>query len=104
MITRLRIRPISALLCASLCLGTAAFAQDAAKPAKKAATSSSGEDQYPDLVEIDPFGGISVYGQVNAGLTPHGHHRHWAAPQPKNRAQSGHGWCDVRHWSRLKRA
>jgi outer membrane protein OmpA-like peptidoglycan-associated protein len=71
MITRLSSKPISALLCASLCLATAAFAQDAPKPAAKAATSSSGEDQYPDLVEIDPFGGISLYGQVNQGLATH---------------------------------
>jgi outer membrane protein OmpA-like peptidoglycan-associated protein len=71
MITRLKIRPISAFLCASLCLTTAAFAQDATNAAKKVATSSSGEDQYPDLVEIDPFGGISLYGQVNQGLTTH---------------------------------
>jgi outer membrane protein OmpA-like peptidoglycan-associated protein len=71
MIARLKMRPISALLCASLCLGTAALAQDATNAPKKVATSSSGEDQYPDLVEIDPFGGISIYGQVNQGLTTH---------------------------------
>jgi outer membrane protein OmpA-like peptidoglycan-associated protein len=70
MTTRLNIKPISALLCASLCFSISAFAQDATKAAK-AATSSSGEDQYPDLVEIDPFGGISIYGQVNQGLTTH---------------------------------
>ncbi|HMF74512.1 MAG TPA: PKD domain-containing protein [Bryobacteraceae bacterium] len=70
MITRLSLRPISALLCASLCICTAAFAQDANNATKKVA-SSSGEDQYPDLVEIDPFGGISMYGQVNRGLTTH---------------------------------
>lgn len=70
MITRLNIRPIAALLCASLCISTAAFAQDATNAAKKTAKpSSGGEDQYPDLVEIDPFGGISLYGQVNNGLT-----------------------------------
>jgi outer membrane protein OmpA-like peptidoglycan-associated protein len=72
MITRLSIRPISMLLCATLCLATAAFAQDATSDStKKVAKMSSGEDQYPDLVEIDPFGGISIYGQVNRGLTPH---------------------------------
>ncbi len=73
MITRLKTRPISAFLCASLCMGVTALAQDTTKAATKkaASTSSSGEDQYPDLVEIDPFGGISIYGQVNQGLTPH---------------------------------
>jgi len=29
----------------------------------------AGGDEYPDLVEIDPFGGISLYGQLNRGLT-----------------------------------
>ena len=72
MITRLKVKPISsALLCASLCLGTAAFAQDATNSSTKtnsAMKAGGGEDQYPDLVEIDPFGGISIYGQINRGL------------------------------------
>ncbi|HEY3940580.1 MAG TPA: PKD domain-containing protein [Bryobacteraceae bacterium] len=73
MITRLISKPAgSAFLCAALCLGTAAFAQDANKSNTKTASSmSKGEDQYPDLVEVDPFGGISLYGQVNRGLTTH---------------------------------
>jgi outer membrane protein OmpA-like peptidoglycan-associated protein len=29
---------------------------------------ANGEDEYPDLWELDPFGGIQVYGQVNRGL------------------------------------
>ena len=67
---RLKPRPLSsALLCAALSLGTA-FAQ-ATTNAANTKTSSGGEDQYPDLVEIDPFGGISTYGQVNRGLTLH---------------------------------
>src|SRR4051794_18281996 len=75
MITRLKLKPIgSAILGTALCFSTAAFAQDAntTNPAQKAANvsnGSSGQDQYPDLVEIDPFGGISIYGQVNRGLT-----------------------------------
>src|SRR5256885_16435228 len=75
MIIRLKVKPIgSAILGAALCLSTAAFSQDAntANPAKKAANAlrgASGEDQYPDLVEIDPFGGVSIYGQVNRGLS-----------------------------------
>ena len=63
--TRLKLRPISsALLCAALCFGSSAFAQNASKTK----TSSSTEDQYPDLVELDPFGGVSIFGQVNRGL------------------------------------
>jgi outer membrane protein OmpA-like peptidoglycan-associated protein len=75
MITRLNSKPIgSAILGVALCIGTAAFAQDSntPNPAQKAANvshGSSGQDQYPDLVEIDPFGGISIYGQVNRGLS-----------------------------------
>ena len=53
----------SAILCGALCLSTTAFAQN---PAPAAAVSS--EDQYPDKVELDPFGGISIYGEVVAGL------------------------------------
>ncbi len=71
MITRLKVKPIScALVCASLCFVTAAFAQDANTSNKTttAPKTADGEDQYPDLVEIDPFGGISIYGQVNRGL------------------------------------
>ena len=63
MITRLNSRPISALLCASLCLATAAFAQNAPKPAAKAATSSSGEDQYPDLVKLIPLAVLVFMGK-----------------------------------------
>ena len=68
MITRLKARPISsALLCMALCSSTAVFAQDA-NAAKPAAKMTGGLDQYPDKWEIDPFGGISVYQQVNRGL------------------------------------
>lgn len=67
--TRLRIRPLkSAILCGALAVSSVAFAQDATK---KTAATSGGEDQYPDLVEIDPFGGVSTWGQVNQGLTTH---------------------------------
>ena len=73
MITRLSKPVRSVLLCTALCFSTAAFAQDTStntppKPAKMAAT---GGDEHPDLVEIDPFGGISLYGQLNRGLTMH---------------------------------
>ncbi len=66
--TRLKSRPLnSAILCATLCFGTLAYGQ-AANNAPKNAKTSSGEDQYPDLVELDPFGGISIYGAVMRGL------------------------------------
>ncbi len=62
----------SAILCASLCFSTAAFAQDTnTSPAKAAKATAMGGDESPDLIEIDPFGGISLYGQVNRGLTMH---------------------------------
>ena len=68
MITRLVSRPISSLvLCATLCAGTAVFAQDA-NTTKTTVKMADGQDQYPDLWEIDPFGGIQAYGQVNRGL------------------------------------
>ena len=74
MITRLSKPVRSVLLCGALCLSTAAFAQDSTtstppKPAKMA--GSMGGDEHPDLIEIDPFGGISLYGQLNRGLTMH---------------------------------
>jgi outer membrane protein OmpA-like peptidoglycan-associated protein len=68
MITRLIGRPISsALLCFTLCSGTAVFAQDA-NTTKAPVKMVTGEDQYPDLWEVDPFGGIQVYEKVNRGL------------------------------------
>ena len=68
MITRLIGRPISsALLCLTLCYGTAVFAQDA-NTTKTTVKMADGQDEYPDLWEVDPFGGIQVYGQVNRGL------------------------------------
>jgi len=71
--TRLRIRPLSsAILCAALALGSAGYAQNTstnAPPKAPAAVSTGGEDEFPDIVEIDPFGGVSTFGQVNRGLT-----------------------------------
>jgi len=68
--TRLKLRPISsALLSTALCISTVAFAQDASKTSNNnnKSTGSSG-DEFPDLVEIEAFGGISLYGQVMRGL------------------------------------
>ncbi len=78
--SRLKFKPIgSAVLCAAVCLSASAFAQDtnnqntagtATNTTKTAkAAGASGLDEYPDLIEIDPFGGISTYGQVMRGLT-----------------------------------
>lgn len=65
--SRLKLRPIgSAALCAALCLGASAFAQDASNQSttstttKTAKAAASGLDEYPDLIEIDPFGGVST--------------------------------------------
>jgi hypothetical protein len=59
---RLEHKPISsALLClALLCVGSSASAQIKINPAEL--------PRIPDLVEIDPFGGVSLFGQVNYGL------------------------------------
>lgn len=73
MITRLSKPVRSALLCSALCLSTVAFAQDTSTntPAKPAPAAALGGDEHPGLIEIDPFGGISLYGQLNTGLTMH---------------------------------
>jgi outer membrane protein OmpA-like peptidoglycan-associated protein len=74
---RLGIKPISStLLCAALSFSVPAFAQDTSTTTtttnaaqKTASSSASGLDQYPDKIEIDPFGGVSTWGQVQRGLT-----------------------------------
>ncbi len=74
-----RIRPFSwTILCAgfstlcfsTLCFSTGAYAQATGNPASNtnAPKAISTEDQYPDLLELDPFGGISIYGPVLPGL------------------------------------
>jgi outer membrane protein OmpA-like peptidoglycan-associated protein len=66
--TGLRVRPISsAILALALCFGTAAYAQDVSNTNNNKSKTSSG-DEFPDIVEIDVFGGVSVYGQVMRGL------------------------------------
>ena len=76
--SRLKFKPIgSGVLCAAVCMGALAYAQDtntqstATTNSTKAvkAAGANGQDQYPDLIEIDPFGGISTWGQVQRGLT-----------------------------------
>src|ERR1700742_5031070 len=76
MSTRLGFKPIgSAILGVALCLGTGAYAQDAtpaANPQSAGSAASKGggttADEFPDLVEISPFGGVSTFGSVNQGL------------------------------------
>jgi outer membrane protein OmpA-like peptidoglycan-associated protein len=60
----------SAILAAALCFGTAAYAQDVSNTnnTKSKASSGSSGDELPDIVEIEVFGGVSVYGQVMRGL------------------------------------
>ncbi len=65
---RLSFRPLSsAVLCLGLCLGTAAYAQTATNTSKNG-KGMSGEDEYPDIVEVDVFGGVQLNGQVMRGL------------------------------------
>ena len=65
MTTGLGFRPISsAILCTALCLCTSVYGQDTSN------TKGSGRsaDEYPDLIELDPFGGVSLWGQASKGL------------------------------------
>lgn len=72
---RLKFKPAhSVILAAALCFGPVAYAQNAASNSANTNTAktkavSGGEDEYPDLVEIDPFGGVEMSGQVMRGLT-----------------------------------
>src|SRR5207248_11103834 len=68
--TRLKVGSVSsAILCAVLFTSTGAFAQGTSNTnTANSNNSSSSADQYPDIVEIDPFGGVSLFGEVNHGL------------------------------------
>jgi outer membrane protein OmpA-like peptidoglycan-associated protein len=73
MSTRLRFKPISGLLLSSfLCLGIPAFSQTSAPQVTATATTPKAAagpvDELPDKIEIDPFGGISMFGSVDRGL------------------------------------
>lgn len=64
--TGLRFRPMnSAILCAALCFCTCVNAQNTSKTNNN---SDGSTDEYPDKVELDPFGGVSLFGLVNRGL------------------------------------
>ncbi len=58
------------ILCAGLCFNMGAYAQATGNTTSNPNTPKavSTQDQYPDLVELDPFGGISIYGPVVRGL------------------------------------
>ncbi len=63
--TGLGFRPIgSAILCAALGFCTSVYAQGGSNTKNPGSTA----DEYPDLIELDPFGGVSLWGQVSKGL------------------------------------
>ncbi len=65
MIPGLGVRPIgSAILCAALSFCTSLYAQGNGNTKNPGSTA----DEYPDLVELDPFGGVSLWGQADQGL------------------------------------
>ena len=45
-------------------LGQSTEADKVSKASAKPGTA----DEYPDLIELDPFGGVSLFGQVHQGL------------------------------------
>lgn len=61
-----RMKPLGVLilLAAASCFTASAQVSPQTKPASKGDVS----DAYPDLVELDAFGGVSVFGQVLPGL------------------------------------
>lgn len=70
---RLPVKPISsAILSTVLCVSAAAYTQNpntANNPNSNA--NNAGAAELPDLVEVTPFGGVALYGNVNAGLGVH---------------------------------
>ncbi len=57
--------PRALVICAAVVCCTGLHAQDMRKTAN---SSASGGDALPDVVELDPFGGVSLWGTVNRGL------------------------------------
>jgi len=67
--SRLNFRPlISTVLSGALYLTCAAYAQNTSNTSTNAQPPSSDEDQHPDKIELCPFGGVSVWGDVTEGL------------------------------------
>ncbi len=67
--TRLCLRPVVYALTFTLGMCATAFGQgkqfnNTASDSAKVSTA----DEYPDIIELDPFGGVSLFGQVNRGL------------------------------------
>lgn len=62
-------RAVGLTLLAILCLTVSAPGQDAnSKNRADQAAKTATADEYPDIIELDPFGGVSIFGQVNKGL------------------------------------
>jgi len=60
------VRPIhAAILCAVFCSCTVAFGQGTNRSNNN---SDGSADEYPDKVELDAFGGLSLFSTVNSGL------------------------------------
>ena len=67
---RLTFRPLKvAAVFLGLCFGMTAYAQTATNPASSTPKTGSSQDQYPDIIELDPFGGVQTNGQVLRGLS-----------------------------------
>lgn len=63
--TGLGFRPVcAAILCAALGFCTSLYAQGNSNTTNSGGTA----DEYPDLVELDPFGGVSLWGEASQGL------------------------------------
>ncbi len=71
----LRVGPAVSVVTVALCLAASAFGQqppsagNAQQPAEAATNhEKTAGDEYPDIIELDPFGGVSMWGEVNRGL------------------------------------
>src|SRR5690242_14440934 len=66
-----KFRPLgSAMLFVAVCFVGGAFAQGTTGNANqsKSSNAATSADEHPDIVEIDVFGGVSMYGEVSQGL------------------------------------
>jgi outer membrane protein OmpA-like peptidoglycan-associated protein len=62
--------PIGSAMLLAVCCVSGAFAQGTTGNANqsKSSNTATSADEHPDIVEIDVFGGVSMYGEVNRGL------------------------------------
>ncbi|HEX4170224.1 MAG TPA: outer membrane beta-barrel protein [Bryobacteraceae bacterium] len=51
----------------ALCAAASAHPGQTSQPAAGGAPQSMA-DTYPDIIELDPFGGVSIFGQIHSGL------------------------------------